>query len=77
MTNNTANSPNDGTSDFDPAAVSENLVMEDCTMGDDSGLAFEYSTVKTDIKERILSIQHPKSDEITADSVGEVFSTRT
>lgn len=56
-----------------PLCYAEDLVMEDCTMGDDCDLAFEYSTVRADIKGHIPSVKNPRSGEITADSVGEII----
>lgn len=56
-----------------PLCYAEDLVLEDCTMGDDCDLAFEYSTVKADIKGHVPSIKNPKSGEISVDSVGEVI----
>ena len=56
-----------------PFCYAEDLVLEDCTMDADCDLAFEYSTVKADIKGSVTSIKNPKSGVITADSVGEVI----
>ncbi|MCM1505177.1 MAG: DUF3737 family protein [Muribaculum sp.] len=56
-----------------PLCYAEDLVMEDCTMDADCDLAFEYSTVKANIKGHITSIKNPKSGTITADSVGEII----
>lgn len=56
-----------------PLCYAEDLVMEDCTMGEDCDLAFEYSSVKADIKGNIPSVKNPKSGEITADSIGEII----
>ncbi|MCM1111586.1 MAG: DUF3737 family protein [Clostridium sp.] len=55
-----------------PLCYAEDLVMEDCTMGPDCNLSFEYSTVRADIRGNILSVKNPRSGEITADSIGEV-----
>ncbi len=56
-----------------PLCYAEDLVMEDCTMDAECDLAFEYSTLKADIKGHIPSIKNPKSGEITADSVGDII----
>ncbi len=56
-----------------PFCYAEDLVMEDCTMDPDCDLAFEYSTVKADIKGNIPSIKNPRSGEIIADSIGEII----
>lgn len=56
-----------------PLCYAEDLVMEDCTMDSDCDLAFEYSTVKADIKGHIPSIKNPISGSITADSIGEII----
>ncbi|MDE6279327.1 MAG: DUF3737 family protein [Paramuribaculum sp.] len=56
-----------------PLCYAEDLVMEDCTMDSDCDLAFEYSTLKADIKGNIPSVKNPISGSITADSIGEVI----
>ncbi len=56
-----------------PLCYAEDLLMEDCTMDADCNLAFEYSTVRADIKGNIPSVKNPKSGEIVADSIGEVI----
>jgi len=56
-----------------PLCYAEDLVLEDCTMDADCDLAFEYSTVKADIRGNITSVKNPKSGEITADSIGEII----
>lgn len=56
-----------------PLCYAEDLVMEDCTMDSDCDLAFEYSTLKADIKGNIPSVKNPVSGSITADSIGEVI----
>ena len=42
-------------------------------MGPDCDLAFEYSTVKADVKGYIPSVKNPRSGEIVADSIGEII----
>lgn len=56
-----------------PFCYAEDLVLEDCTMGADCDLAFEYSTVKATVKGHIPSVKNPKSGEIVADSIGEII----
>lgn len=56
-----------------PLCYAEDLVLEDCTMADDCDLAFEYSTLKADIKGHIPSVKNPISGEIVADSIGEII----
>lgn len=55
-----------------PLCYAKNLVLENCTMLN-TDLAFEYSTVKADIKGHIDSIKNPMAGYIRADSVGEVI----
>ena len=56
-----------------PFCYAEDLVLEDCTMGDECDLAFEYSTVRAKVNGHIRSVKNPKSGEIVADSIGEVI----
>jgi len=56
-----------------PLCYAEDLILEDCTMDEDCDLAFEYSTVKADVKGHITSIKNPKSGEIKADSIGQII----
>lgn len=56
-----------------PLCYAENLVLEECTMADDADLAFEYSTVKADIRGHIHSVKNPRSGSITAGSIGEII----
>lgn len=56
-----------------PLCYAHNLIMENCTMADDADLAFEYSTLKAEIKSRIHSIKNPKSGSITADCYGKII----
>ena len=56
-----------------PLCYCENLYMEDCTMGDDANLAFEYSTIQARIKGHVHSIKNPTSGNIEVDSVGEII----
>ena len=50
----------------------DNLVMENCKLID-TDLAFEYSTVRADIRSHIDSVKNPISGSIAADSIGEVI----
>lgn len=56
-----------------PLCYCENLYMEDCTMGDDANLAFEYSTIEATIRGNVHSIKNPTSGSIEVDSVGEII----
>ena len=56
-----------------PLCYCENLYMEDCTMGDDANLAFEYSTIEANIKGHVHSIKNPSAGRIEVDSVGEII----
>ena len=56
-----------------PLCYAEDLVLEDCTFGDDADLAFEYSSVKADIKGHIVSVKNPRSGHISAGSIGEII----
>ena len=56
-----------------PLCYCENLYMEDCTMGEDANLAFEYSTIEATIKGHVHSIKNPTSGSIEVESVGEII----
>ena len=56
-----------------PLCYVDNLVLEDCTFGDNADLAFEYSTVRASIKGNITSVKNPTSGFVCADSIGEVI----
>ena len=57
-----------------PLCYCENLVMEDCTMGEDCNLAFEYSTIQATINGNVHSIKNPTSGHITVRGrVGEII----
>ena len=56
-----------------PLCYCSNLYMEDCTMGDDCNLCFEYSTIQATLKGHVHSIKNPTSGSITVDSVGEII----
>ncbi|MDE5639382.1 MAG: DUF3737 family protein, partial [Odoribacter sp.] len=48
------------------------LILENCTFGPDCDRAFEYSTLKADIRGAITNIKNPKSGYIIADSIESV-----
>lgn len=56
-----------------PLCYCENLVMEDCTMGDECDLAFEDSVFTADIRSNIVSVKNPRSGSLKALSIGEVI----
>ena len=56
-----------------PFCYAQDLVLENCTMAEDSDLAFEYTTVKADIKGNVHSIKNSLSGYINADSCGELI----
>ena len=51
----------------------ENLYMEDCTMGEDANLAFEYSSINATLKGHVHSIKNPTTGKIVVESVGEII----
>lgn len=57
-----------------PLCYCDNLIMEDCTMGADADLAFEYSTVNADIRLDVTSIKNPISSDIRVHGrIGEII----
>lgn len=56
-----------------PLCYCTDLMMEDCTIAPDGDLAFEYSTLKADVRGNVTSIKNPRSGEIMVDSVGEII----
>ena len=56
-----------------PLCYAQHLVMEDCTMGDDCDLAFEYSSVQATILSPVHSVKNPRTGHITAQSFGQVI----
>lgn len=57
-----------------PLCYCENLVLENCTFGDDTALAFEYSTIEASIKGNVPSIKNPTSGHIRVEGkVGEII----
>ena len=55
-----------------PLCYAENLVLENCTFDPACDRAFEYSTVRADIRGQIENIKNPTSGLIVADSIGSV-----
>lgn len=55
-----------------PLCYAHDLVLENCTFGPDCDRAFEYSSLKADIRGGITNIKNPMSGHIVADSVGSV-----
>lgn len=56
-----------------PLCYCENLYMEDCTMGEDANLAFEYSSINATLKGHVHSIKNPTTGKIVVESVGEII----
>ncbi len=55
-----------------PLCYAHNLVLENCTFDPSCDRAFEYSTLKADIRGAITNIKNPMSGSIVADSIGSV-----
>lgn len=56
-----------------PLCYCDNLVLENCTFDPDADLAFEYSSVKADIKGAVTSVKNPTTGSICADSIGKII----
>ena len=56
-----------------PLCYCDDLVLEDCTMGADADLAFEYSSVQATVKDHVPSIKNPRTGFIRYGSVGEII----
>ncbi len=56
-----------------PLCYCENLVMEDCVMGDECDLSFEDSTLQAVVGSQIVSVKNPRSGSLKALSIGEVI----
>lgn len=56
-----------------PLCYCEDLVLEDCTFGDDADLALEYSTVEATIAGYVVSVKNPTSGHIKAQRIGEII----
>ena len=55
-----------------PLCYAHDLVLENCTFDPPCDRAFEYSTLKADIRGAITNIKNPMSGSIVADSIGSV-----
>lgn len=55
-----------------PLCYAHDLVLENCTFDPACDRAFEYSTLKADIRGSITNIKNPMSGRITADAIGSV-----
>ncbi len=55
-----------------PLCYVENLVLEDCTFGEDCDRMFEDSTLHASIKGSVTNIKNPRSGRIEVDSVGSI-----
>lgn len=55
-----------------PLCYAQDLVLENCTLDAACDRAFEYSTVRADIRGSITNIKNPMSGHIIADAIGSV-----
>ena len=55
-----------------PLCHAHGLILENCTFDPSCDRAFEYSTLRADIKGAITNIKNPTSGQITADEIGSV-----
>ena len=55
-----------------PLCYARDLVLENCTFDPACDRAFEYSTLKADIRGAITNIKNPISGHIIADSIGSI-----
>ena len=55
-----------------PLCYAHDLVLENCSFDPSCDRAFEYSTLKADIRGAITNIKNPMSGSIVADSIGSV-----
>ena len=55
-----------------PLCYAHDLVLENCIFDPSCDRAFEYSTLKADIRGAITNIKNPMSGSIVADSIGSV-----
>lgn len=56
-----------------PLCYCEDLVLEDCTFGEDACLALEYSSVEATIRGHVPSIKNPTTGHIAVESCGEII----
>ena len=59
-----------------PLCYCENLVLEDCIMGDECDLSFEDSTLNATVKSAIVSVKNPRSGSLKALAIGEVITDK-
>lgn len=55
-----------------PLCYVDNLVIEDCTFGEDCDRMFEDSTLQAVIRGKVTNIKNPKSGRIVVDAVGSI-----
>ena len=55
-----------------PLCYARDLVLENCTFDPSCDRAFEYSTLRADIRGSITNIKNPMSGHIVADGIGSV-----
>lgn len=56
-----------------PLCYAYDLELENCIFDADADLAFEYSSVKADIRGAVTSVKNPRTGTIVADSYGEII----
>ena len=56
-----------------PLCYATDLILENCTFAEDCDLAFEYSSLRADIRGHVVSIKNPRSGSIEVDTVGEII----
>lgn len=56
-----------------PLCYCENLVMEDCVMGDECDLSFEDSSLQATVTSAIVSVKNPRTGSLKALSIGEII----
>lgn len=56
-----------------PLCYCRDLVLIDCTFGDDADLAFEDSEVRATIKSPVVSVKNPKSGHIRVPKIGDII----
>lgn len=59
-----------------PLCYCKNLILEDCTMGDECGLAFEDSELNATVNSNIVSVKNPRTGSLRCLAVGEVIIDR-
>ncbi len=56
-----------------PLCYCENLIMEDCEMGDGCDLSFEDSALQAVVRSGIVSVKNPRTGSIRALTIGETI----